>query len=173
MSELEQQWTNALAEAERRARAMGRHDIAEYVALRSTNDRVRRTAVDWLLTTFSELAADSNRNGASLQIEQIDEHRFRIGHATMVGRLLTLRFGARLLQVEAGWPRTAPDGFIRGGGFACAHIRHVGRPNLNDELLLIQPPANAPQWEILEKNGERAVLTSERIANHLAELWKT
>jgi hypothetical protein len=173
LSELEQQWTNALAEAERRARAMGRQDIAEYVALRSANDRVRRTAVDWLMTTFSELAADGNRNGASLQIEQFGEHRFRIGHATMVGRLLTLRFGARLLQVEAGWPRTAPDGFIRGGGFACAHIRHVGRPNLNDELLLIQPPGNSPQWQILKKTGERVELTSERIGIHLAEFLKT
>jgi len=173
LSELEEQWTNALAEAERRARASGRHDIAEYVALRSTNDRVRRTAIDWLMTTFSELAADVNRKGASLQIEQIDEHRFRIGQATMVGRLLILRFGARVLQVEAGWPRTAPDGFIRGGGFACAHIRQVGRPNLNDELLLKQSPDNAPRWEILKKTGERAVLTSERIATHLAELLKT
>lgn len=173
MSELEEQWTNALAEAERRARALGRKDIAEYVALRSTNDRARRTAADWLMTTFSELAADVNRAGASLQIEQIDDHRFRIGHATMVGRLLILRFGARLLQVEAGWPRTAPDGFIRGGGFACAQIRHVGRPELNDELLLMQSPDKAPRWEILKKNGERAALTNDRIATHLTELLKT
>jgi hypothetical protein len=172
LSELEEHWTNALAEAERRARAMGRQDIAEYVALRSTNDRVRRTAVDWLLTTFSELAADENRKGASLQIDQIDAHRFRIGQATMVGRLLTLRFGARSLQIEAGWPRTAPDGFIRGGGFACAHIKHVGRPNLSDELLLRQSAGKAPHWEILKKTGERVVLTSERIAIHVAELLK-
>lgn len=173
VSELEEQWTSALAEAERRARAQGRPDIAEYVALRSTNDRARRTAIDWLITTFSELAADVNRAGASFQTDHVDGHRFRIGTATMAGRLLTLRFGARELQVEAGWPRTPRDGFIRGGGFACAHIRHIGRTHLNDELLLTKSAASAPEWTILKKDGKRAVLTKDGIANHLAELGKT
>ena len=86
VSELEEQWTSALAEAERRARDQGRQDIAEYVALRSTNDRARRTAIDWLITTFSELAADVNSTGASFQTDHIDGHRFRIGAATMAGR---------------------------------------------------------------------------------------
>jgi hypothetical protein len=173
VSELEEQWTSALAEAERRARAHGRQDIAEYVALRSNNDRLRRTAIDWLITTFSELAADHNRAGASLQTDQFDDHRFSVGQATMAGRLLTLRFGARVLQIEAGWPRTPRDGFIRGVGFACANIRHVGRPHLNDELLLTKSVASAPEWTILKKNGERAVLTKDRIASHLADLLKT
>lgn len=173
LSELEDQWTNALAEAEQQARAQGRQDIAEYVALRSSNDRLRRTAIDWLLTTFSEQAADSNRAGASLQIDHFDDHRFGIGQATMAGRLLTLTFGARALHVEAGWPRTPRDGFIRGGGFACANIRHPGRPQLNDELLLVQNAGRAPQWAILKKNGQRGVLTKDRIAHHLTELLKT
>ena len=173
MSELEQHWTKALAEAERRARATGRQDIAEYVALRSANDLVRSAAIDWLISSFTALAAEANRAGASLQIEQQDGHRFRVGHATMIGRLLTLRLGVRAIKVEAGWPRTPPDGFVRGGGLACGHIRHLGKPNSSEELLLTQPRNKAPLWNVLEKSGERATLSEARIRKHFSELVKS
>ena len=172
MSELEEHWAHALAEAERRARALGRKDLAEYVALRSANDLVRRTAIDWLISTFTALAGEVNRAGAGLQIEHQDNHRFRVGQATMVGQLLTLRRGVPLIQVEAGWPRTPPDGFVRGGGLARAHIRHLGKPNVNEELLLTQSRSKAPQWKVLEKSGERAVLSEAHLRKHLSELLR-
>ena len=56
----------------------------------------------------------------------------------MVGHLLTLTNGVRTLYVEAGWPRTPRDGFVRGGGLACASIRHLGIRAANQELLLIK-----------------------------------
>ena len=173
LSELEQHWAKALAEAERRARATGRQDIAEYVALRSANDLVRSAAIDWLISTFTALAAEANRSGSSLQIEQQDGHRFRVGQATMIGRLLTLRLGVRAIKVEAGWPRTPPDGFVRGGGLACAHIRHLGKPNSSEELLLTQPRNKAPLWNVLEKSGARATLSEARIRKHFSELVKS
>ncbi len=173
MSELEQHWAKALAEAERRARAAGRQDIAQYVALRSANDLVRSAAIDWLMSTFTALAAEANRAGSSLQIEQQEGHRFRVGQATMIGRLLTLRFGVRAIKVEAGWPRTPPDGFVRGGGLACAHIRHLGRPNSSEELLLTQAQDKAPLWNVLEKSGARGVLSEARIRKHFSELVKS
>src|SRR5688500_4717459 len=91
LSELEEHWANALAEAERRARTLGRQDLADYVALRSANDLVRRTAVEWLISTFTALAREVNGVAANLEIEHQDNHRFRVGHATMVGQLLTVR----------------------------------------------------------------------------------
>jgi hypothetical protein len=172
LSELEEHWANALAEAERRARTLGRKDLADYVALRSANDLVRRTAVEWLMSTFKTLATEVNGTHANLVIEHQDNHRFRIGHATMVGQLLTVRRGIPLIQVEAGWPRTPPDGFVRGGGLARAHIKHLGKPNANEELLLTQSSAKAPQWKILKKRGEERVLTEAHLRDHLSELLK-
>jgi hypothetical protein len=170
LSELEEHWANALAEAERRARALGRKDLAEYVALRSANDLLRRTAVDWLISTLMALAGELNRSGASLQVEHQENHRFRVGQATMVGQSLTLRRGVPLIQVEAGWPRTPPDGFVRGGGLARAHIRHMGKPSVNEELLLTQSRSKVPQWQVMEKSGKQVVLSEARLRKHLSEL---
>ena len=172
MSELEEHWENALAEAARRARALGRKDLAEYVTLRSANDLVRRTAVEWLISTFTALATEVKAAGANMEIEHQDNHRFRIGQATMVGQLLTVRRGVPLIQVEAGWPRTPPDGFVRGGGLARAHIKHLGKPGVNEELLLTQSHSKAPQWQVLRKNGGQTVLTEAHLRSHLSELLK-
>ena len=46
VSELDETWAAALAEAEGRARAAGRSDLSEYLALRSSNDLLRKTACD-------------------------------------------------------------------------------------------------------------------------------
>ena len=65
----------------------------------------------------------------------------------MVGHLLTLTFGVRTLYVEAGWPRVPRDGFVRGGGLACANIRHLGIRNAGQELLLTKSNSGAPFWK--------------------------
>ena len=170
MSELEEAWELALAEATRRARGAGRADIARYLDLRTRNDLLRRAAADWLTATLTSLAADANRKGAAIQIEQKDKHRFRRGSATMVGTQVTLRNGVRALSVESGWPRTPRDGFMRGGGLACANIKHFGRQRANAELLLAHSQAGAPQWFVLEKTGERSPLTEARIHDHFSAL---
>src|SRR2546422_9990375 len=113
VSELDEAWTLALAEAEARARAAGRKDISEYLALRSSNDLIRKIASDWLLRMFAAIAGAANRAGASIQISKEDAHRFRVGQASMVGSRLSLRNGVRMVSVETGWPRTPRDGFIR------------------------------------------------------------
>src|SRR5260221_13763885 len=95
MSELEEAWEIALAEAARRARTTGRADIASYLDLRSKNDLLRRTAIDWLTATLTALAGEANRKGAGIQIERRDSHTFRRDSATMVGTQLTLRRGVR------------------------------------------------------------------------------
>src|ERR1700686_3948610 len=136
MSELEEAWELALAEATRRARGAGRADIARYLDLRSKNDLLRRTAVDWLTATLTALAGEANRKGAAIQIERQDSHSFRRGSSTMIGNQLTLRRGVRALSLESGWPRAPRDGFVRGDGLAWANLKHFGRTRSNAELLL-------------------------------------
>jgi len=170
MTELDQAWELALVEAKRRARAAGRADIADYLDLRAQNDLLRRTGIDWLTNTLISLAADANRAGAGISIEQADAHRFRRGSATMIGSKLILRRGVRALTVESGWPRTPRDGFVSGGGLAYATIKHFGRHRANAELLLAQSSNGVPQWLITERAGERSALTETQLRNHLSIL---
>jgi hypothetical protein len=167
LSELDEQWTLALAEAERRARAGGRTDLVDYLSLRNANDLARNVSIDWLFETFQSCAGEANRQGYSIQITKGDAHRFAVGNATMVGRLLNFNLGVRKLMIEAGWPRMPRDGFVRGGGLASAHIRHFGRRASDEELLLMRERDSAPRWFILERTGERTSLSEERIRHHL------
>jgi hypothetical protein len=155
VNELNETWEMVLAQAERQARAAGRGEVADYVALRVANDLARQTGVDWLLNTFSGLAGEANRVGAGVTIERTAKHRFMVGAATMVGELLTFRYGVRSLTVAAGWPRAPGDGFVRGGGLACARIQHFGMPKANEELLLARAAPQAPRWFAFTEENTR------------------
>jgi hypothetical protein len=170
LSELDEAWDLALAEAKRRAHAAGRADIAQYLALRAQNDLLRRTAIDWLVDTLTAFAADANRRGAAIQIELSDAHHFRVGQATMVGTKLTLRHGERTLSIESGWPRTPRDGIVRGNGLACANLKHLGRPRRNAHLLLARSSGGAPQWLIIERTETRTALSEDHLRDHISVL---
>jgi hypothetical protein len=170
LSELEAEWARRLAEAEQSARASGRGDVADYLALRALNDMARNTGIEWLLATFTAHAGEANRAGAGIRLADTDAHSFRVGASTMVGRRLTLALGVRVLTVEAGWPRTPRDGIVRGGGLAAARITHFGNPPANDELLLMQKTGDAPRWMVLDAAGVRPTLEEARIGRHVAQL---
>jgi hypothetical protein len=170
MSELDEAWALALAEAERRARTSGRTDVAQYLALRNSNDLLRKTGIDWLTQTVLQLAGKANRAGASIQIANDEQHRFHAGNATMVGTRLTLTFGLRALSVEAGWPRTPKDGFIRGGGLACGKLIHRGIKSASEELQLVRSPAGIPRWLAITKEGKGIQMDELRLKTHLAIL---
>jgi len=170
VSELDEAWAAALAEAEKRARSAGRSELAEYLSLRNSNDLLRTSGIEWLVSTFTILAGEENRAGASLQITSHDAHRFRIGNSTMVGRLLTFSNGVRKLFVEAGWPRTPRDGIVRGGGLACANIRHLGMNNANEELLLTKTNTGTPTWLSSNKKSPRNVVHEADVRRHLTIL---
>ena len=170
MSELDEAWASALAEAESRARLSGRREVAAYLALRNSNDLLRRTGIEWLISTFETLAAKANRRGASIQILREDNHRFRVGNSTMVGRLLTLRFGVRQLSVEAGWPRTPRDGVLRGGGLASANIRHLGIKSASETLRLVQSQQGTPSWVVGERGEGQAGIHETNLRKHIATL---
>jgi len=166
MSELDEAWAAALSEAERRARLAGRGDIADYLSLKNSNDLLRQAGVDWLLAEFTTLAAQANRAGASIQISNHEGHRFKIGSSTMVGHLITFTNGVRTLYVEAGWPRAPRDGFVRGGGLACANIRHLGIRAANEELLLMKSSAGNPAW----RSDKHKTLHASHLQRHIAIL---
>ena len=170
MSELDEAWVAAVAAAEQRAHAAGRADVAAYLRLRASNDLLRQTSIEWLLTTFTELAGKANRAGASIQISHEDKHRFPIGNATMVGQLMTLKLSVRAVMIEAGWPRLPGDGIVRGNGLACGRIRHLGRKLANEELLLVRSRNDAPRWMVLEKTGKRHELLEAALQRHIAKL---
>ena len=170
MSEFDEEWTRMLAEAQQKARASGRGDVAEYLSLRQTNDFARTVGADWLFSTFTEHAGHANRSGASIRIERRDAHRFSSGNSTMVGTLITFKLGVRSLMVEAGWPRAPQDGIVRGGGLASARIRHFGRRNADEELLLVYADEQRPQWLVIDKEGTRSPLLEERVRRHITKL---
>jgi hypothetical protein len=155
VSELEDTWQMVLAEAERRAQTAGRGQVADYVALRVANDTARQAGVDWLFNTFSGLIGEANRVGAGVEVEKTAPHRFAVGPATMVGALQTFRYGVRQMMVAAGWPRSPGDGFVRGGGLACAQVRHFGLASANEELLLVREAPKAPFWLTLSEESLR------------------
>jgi hypothetical protein len=173
VSELDVEWAQVLAEAERRARAMGRGDLVEYLRLRASNDQARATGLEWLFETFTQFAGAANRAGAGIQLTKKEGHRFQLGNATMVGSLLTLKNGVRQLMIEAGWPRAPRDGFVPGNGLASGQIRHFGIKSANDVLLLVRSASGAPQWLVLKREGTRAQLSEARIRQHLGRLLNT
>ncbi len=168
MSELDEAWAAALSEAEQKARLAGRTDVAEYLSLKNSNDLLRKAGVQWLIESFTIAAGDANRAGASIQISRSEGHRFRIGTSTMVGQLLTLSFGVRTLFVEAGWPRVPRDGFVKGGGLACANIRHMGIRAASEELLLGKTNNGTPNWKSVNK--QRPHLQQSDIHHHISIL---
>jgi len=108
MSELEEAWEVALAEAKQRARGAGRERYRQVSRSAHEEHLLRRTAINWLTATFTSLAGEANRRGAGIQIERQEAHSFRRGSSTMVGSQLTLRRGVRTLSIESGW-RESPS----------------------------------------------------------------
>jgi len=173
VSELDEAWALELARAEARARAAGRTDISEYLALRSSNDLIRKTASKWLLGMFTAAAGEANRAGAAIKISMEDAHRFKVGNANMVGSRLSLKSGVRVLSVEVGWPRLPRDGFIRGGGLACSNIKHLGIKVANEELRLVLSNNGTPSWIVQGKHGSSSKhqeLHEANLRNHIAIL---
>ncbi len=165
MNELEQVWTQKLSEARVKAQDSGRADVAEYLALRATNDLIRQTSVEWLLNSLIEIAAEANRRGATITIETENKHRFEFRNASLSGSLCCLRQGVRCLTVEAGWTRTPADGFMRGGALAVARITHFGISKHNAELFLVQLN-NLPNWFSVDKNGKRELFDAKNLQEH-------
>ena len=168
MHELNEFWANSLEQAIEKARAGGRHDVADYLALKAANDALRAAASRWLFESFLEIAHEAIRRGINLRIENENPHRFEMNRATMVGSLVRFVFGIRSMTVETGWTRTPADGFMRGGALAAARLVHFGQPKHNSELVLLRSAKGEPEWFALNRDGSRTPFHTRDILEHFA-----
>jgi len=165
MNELEENWADFMREANLRARGAN-SGVADYLRLRETNDAARRIGIEWLLGAFLQVAAEANRRGMGIAVEKKEPHSFPVGAATMQGSLVRLKIGIRSVAVEAGYPQTPQDGFVRGGGLACARISHFGLAKANEELMLIRSEQTPPVWYIVEENNFRRQFHIPQLKHH-------
>jgi hypothetical protein len=145
MTELDQVWSQMLGEATENAAASGRHDLADFLRLKATNNAIRSAGVKWLFDAFIELAGEAVRTNAAVTIEREEPHSFAYGNSNMVGSQLLIRYGVRCLTVEAGWTRAPRDGVMRGGALAFARVSHFGIPRAAEEFRLVHGE-QLPVW---------------------------
>ena len=138
MNELDQVWTDLLASKIEEARSSGRHDIADYLALKQSNDAVRQAGVTWLFDSLIEFAMEASRRYPALVVEREEPHEFDFRGGRMAGGLVRVRYGVRSLTIEAGWTRQPSHGFMRGGALAAARVSHFGLPKSGVEIELVR-----------------------------------
>ena len=165
MNEFDEIWPEMLSRALEKARVSGRHDVADYLNLKATNDDLRKAGSAWLIDTMLEIAGAANRKTAGISIERLDSHNFAWRGANMAGTLLRLRYGVRCLTLETGWTRTPADGFMRGGALVFARITHFGMAKQNAEIVLLQSNST-PAWHVYSEEKAGAHFRSESMLGH-------
>lgn len=166
MNELEENWADFVREAAFQSAGNANKDVADYLRLRETNDAARRIGIAWLLDAFLQVAAEANRRGMSIAVEKQEAHSFSVGVATMQGSLVRLKLGIRAVTIEAGYPQKPQDGFVRGGGLACARISHFGQAKANEDLMLVRSEQSAPVWCIVEQTDLRRQFHVPQLKHH-------
>ena len=165
MNELNEVWEQLIAEAAKNPSEAGGEGFAEFLAVKTANDRVRETSVRWLLDTMRQAAEHANLKDAGITIETGESHRFSIDKMHLAGELLRFRQGIRCMTVEAGWTRTPADGFMRGGALAVARITHFGIARANAELHLLNHD-DRPQWFTVTTIGLRVSFEIQDLVKH-------
>ena len=150
------------------ARASGRDDIADYLALKAANDSVRQREIDALFKAFIGVALSAENVERNVTVERESPHSFELDAAKMKGSLLRMARGLRCLTLEAGWTRGPGDGFMRHGALAVARITHFGIPEKNAGLML-RPHGDAHSWfEIRNDVISKIPFKPEDVVSHLA-----
>jgi len=162
-------WPQILAGSIGDEASAGHRALADFVAVKATNDEIRQRAIDWLLNLFSELAGQLNRRNIAIEIERNEPHSFPAFGANMVGLKTTYRHGLRCLTVEAGWTRTPSDGFMRGGSLAVVQIRHFGLKRHSIDLALLRS-GDRPEWHIVDNDRVARPTDTQDLARHMAIL---
>ncbi len=164
MDELDEIWQQKMQKAVLHAEISGRNDIAEYLALKMSNDAIRAESSKWLFNSFIEIFQNHHQN-ALIELETNNPHEFEMKKATIVGSRLRFRHGLRCLDVEAGWTRTPKDGFMRGNALAFAKISHFGMVKNNHELHL-KKSETVPQWFVVDVFGNEQLVKLEYLQTH-------
>ena len=148
--------------AAEKAALTGRHELAEYLRLKATNDAIRTTAVGWLLDTFLQIVSAAMRERTNLIVEREEPYAFPRGSSTMVGTLIDVKNGVRRLGLAAGWARTPAHGIMQNHALAYARFTHFGMPEAGAELRLIRGQ-DLPRW----LNEEGVPTDSGELEHHL------
>jgi len=163
VDELEQIWPRMLDTTAQKAIEAGRHELAEYLRLKASNDAIRNTAVGWLVDSFIAAAGGAMRSHANVFVEREDPYTFKRGNSTMVGTLVEMKQGVRKLTLTAGWARHPSHGIMEKGALAFARFTHLGLPKAGSELRLIHGE-DLPEW--LDETD--APIDSRHIARHIS-----
>jgi hypothetical protein len=167
MNDFEALLAAQLAGAIENARASGRDDIADYLALKAANDSIRQRETDDLFKAFIGIALSAENVARSVKVERESPHSFEHANANIKGSLLRMARGLRCLTVDAGWTRAPADGFMRFGAMAVARIRHYGIPEKNAGLVL-KPHADAYSWfEVRNDAVSQQPFRPEDVRRHL------
>lgn len=169
MTERDELWDDLPAEMIDFAQAASRHDLADFIALKASNDEIRQRAVEWLLGIFTEIAGQLNRRNVPVEIERHEPHSFAAFKANMVGIKAIFRHGLRCLTIEAGWTRLPSDGFMRGGALAVAQIRHFGLKRHSMDLAVLKID-DQPRWHEIDSDNVAHSIEIADLARHLAIL---
>lgn len=167
MNELDEVWSQMLDSAMENARAAGRADVADYLALKATNDQIRAQSTGWLFDLLIEIASEANRQHPAIVIEREMPHSFTHNGANLVGSLVRARHGVRAMTLEAGWTRTPTDGFMRGGALAAARIRHFGldRESVDLSLVILD---GMPRWCFSDRGEPAPEFRSGEMLHHFS-----
>ncbi len=166
MNELEKIWTNRLNEARAKAQTSGREDVAEYLALRATNDMLRQTSVQWLFDSLIEIAAETNRTGANVQIET--ENRI-VSRMKMPVSAVRSPFSSRGEMSDCskrvGRARL-PTVLCAAGALAVARLSHFGISKHNVELFLVANEQFAEAGFQLIRTDRRELFDARNLQGH-------
>lgn len=165
MNELDDVWENLLEQADFDAKTTGKDDIADYLALKEANDKIRTTAVKWLFDILLEATRRANDKNAEIMIEQKDSHKFDHRNAVLTGSFLRFRQGVRCLTIEAGWTRLPNDGFMRGNALAYSKFTHFGFAKHNAELVLRRTD-ELPEWFIVDEDNLLHLFDLNQLVKH-------
>ncbi len=165
MDGLNELWTEDLNQAVAQAKARGRFEIADYLTLKASNDKIRNESVKWLFDTVLEIVLAFNKHGAEIKIKQKEKNSFKHSRSRLSGPVLQLKHGVRCLDFETGWTQTAEDGIIRGGGLAAAKISHFGFSKQNEVLVLLRFK-DKPQWFSIDNESHRISFNVKSLRRH-------
>ena len=169
MSEIDDIWAEMLDKRASQQSGGRDHVLADFIALKATNDQIRQRAVDWLIGLFSEMAGLANRHNIPIEIVRNESHNFSAYGANMVGVKTDLKHGIRCLSIEAGWTRMPSDGFMRGGALAIARISHFGIKRHGADLALLKA-GDLPEWHEIDRENVARPIELGDLRRHMAVL---
>lgn len=165
MNELDDVWENLLEQNDFDVKTAGTDDIADYIALKEANDKIRTTAVKWLFDILLEAVTRTNAKNARITVEQKEFHKFEHRNAVLTGSLLRFRQGVRCLTIEAGWTQTPNDGFMRGNALAYSKFTHFGFAKKNAELVLRRTD-ELPEWFVVDDDNLLHLFDLNQLVKH-------